>query len=130
MLGGAQHDTVAAVTHILFTITNPTTSVTSVESQLWLPESKLTLLENTDFHGKGITSRFSTNTIGLRNGNGNGNGNTDPARRDSRNMTIGYSLNLIGSNASKLMNRSIGNIEATYNSDNHPHTLSTSLSGK
>ena len=38
--GGAQHDTVAAVTHILFTITNPSASPMSVESQLWLNDGK------------------------------------------------------------------------------------------
>jgi hypothetical protein len=37
--GGAQHDTVAAVTHILFTITNPSASPVSVESQLWLGDA-------------------------------------------------------------------------------------------
>jgi len=35
--GGAQQDTVAAVTHILFTVTNPTNpSSSNIESQLWL----------------------------------------------------------------------------------------------
>ncbi len=34
--GGAQQDTVAAVTHILYTVTNPNTAATnSIESQLW-----------------------------------------------------------------------------------------------
>lgn len=34
--GGAQNDTVAAVTHILFTVTNPSSaSSTNIESQLW-----------------------------------------------------------------------------------------------
>ena len=35
--GGAQNDTVAAVTHILFTVTNPSSASSSnIESQLWL----------------------------------------------------------------------------------------------
>lgn len=35
--GGAQHDTVAAVTHILFTVTNPSSpSSSNIESQLWI----------------------------------------------------------------------------------------------
>jgi len=36
--GGAQQDTVAALTHILATVTNPltTASLTSIESQLWI----------------------------------------------------------------------------------------------
>lgn len=36
--GGAQQDTVAAVTHILFTVTNPSSpSSAAIEPQLWLP---------------------------------------------------------------------------------------------
>eukprot|EP01032_Pedospumella_encystans_P032559 gene32559-36763_t len=36
--GGAQQDTVAAVTHILYTVTNPSNpSASSIEAQLWLP---------------------------------------------------------------------------------------------
>jgi len=36
--GGAQQDTVAAVTHILYTVTNPSNpSASSIEPQLWLP---------------------------------------------------------------------------------------------
>lgn len=36
--GGAQQDTVAAVTHILFAVTNPSSPAqASIESQLWLP---------------------------------------------------------------------------------------------
>jgi hypothetical protein len=39
--GGAQQDTVAALTHILATVTNPlTTSLTSIESQLWVSSSQ------------------------------------------------------------------------------------------
>ena len=128
--GGAQHDTVAAVTHILFTITNPTTTVTSIESQLWLPESKLTLLENTDSHGKGLTSRFSTNTINFKNGSGS----LDTTRKDSRNIILGYSPNLLGSSANKLMNKCNGGSDAVYggsdNAHTHPHASSTSLTGK
>ena len=36
--GGAQQDTVAAVTHILYTVTNPASPASSsIEAQLWLP---------------------------------------------------------------------------------------------
>jgi len=39
--GGAQHDTVAAVTHILFTVTNPSSpSSANIEAQLWLSPNK------------------------------------------------------------------------------------------
>jgi hypothetical protein len=38
--GGAQQDTVAAVTHILYTVTNPSSPASAtIESQLWLPAS-------------------------------------------------------------------------------------------
>jgi hypothetical protein len=38
--GGAQQDTVAAVTHILYTVTNPSSpAAASIEPQLWLPSA-------------------------------------------------------------------------------------------
>ena len=38
--GGSQHDTVAAVTHILFTVTNTASPASMIESQLWLQPAK------------------------------------------------------------------------------------------
>ena len=129
-VGGAQHDTVAAVTHILFTVTNPTTTVTSIESQLWLPESKLTLLESTDNHGKGLTSRFSINTINSKNNNGS----LDITRKDSRNLILGHGSNLLGSSTNKFMSKCNGGSDAVYggndNTHSHPPASSSSLTGK
>ena len=45
--GGSQQDTVAAVTHILFTVTNPASpSSSSIETQLWLPNQADISLES------------------------------------------------------------------------------------
>lgn len=52
--GGAQQDTVAAVTHILYTVTNPSSPASAaVESQLWLPHKG----------GPGGTSSTPTNVV-------------------------------------------------------------------
>ena len=122
LLGGAQHDTVAAVTHILFTITNPITSLTSIESQLWLPDSKSSNLENNEGNSKFIASRFSSNIANIRNGNQN----TDFARSAGRNLLVGYGPNLLSSTANKLIKNSN---ETNSVLDAHPHTSSSSLAG-
>ena len=62
--GGAQQDTVAAVTHILYTVTNPTTAVASaVESQLWLPASTKTVITSEKEHEEAVAGRHLSNPL-------------------------------------------------------------------
>ena len=57
--GGAQQDTVAAVTHILFTVTNPTTqSIAVVESQLWIHSTGDTATDASGSSGQ-VRSKFA-----------------------------------------------------------------------
>ena len=119
-VGGAQHDTVAAVTHILFTITNPTTSLTSIESQLWLPD-KNSLIENND-NSKNINGRFSSNINNIRNVTPS----AEFSRSAGRNLLLGYSPNLLNSTANKLIKNSSDMYSVI---DAHPHS-SSSLTGE
>lgn len=62
--GGAQQDTVAAVTHILYTVTNPNTAATnSIENQLWYRTNSTDECEN-----NGLNSIAST----INNGGNHG----------------------------------------------------------
>ena len=62
--GGAQQDTVAAVTHILYTVTNPSTAVlSSVESQLWLPATTKTVMIGEKDHDESVPGRHLSNPL-------------------------------------------------------------------
>ena len=62
--GGAQQDTVAAVTHILYTVTNPASAVlSSVESQLWLPSTTKTVMIGEKEHDESVPGRHLTNPL-------------------------------------------------------------------
>jgi hypothetical protein len=74
--GGAQQDTVAAVTHILYTVTNPSSPASSaIESQLWIHSKNATALgdaddatvatSSTDMRS-GVASKSSTALVALR----------------------------------------------------------------
>ena len=127
LLGGAQHDTVAAVTHILFTITNPSTSLTSIESQLWLTDSKFVNSDsNMDLNGKSLGGRLSSSVANIRCGNSS----TDFLRSTGRNVLAGQGQgqgqNILSNAANKVV-KSNADINAVM--DAHPYSSSSSLAG-
>ena len=127
--GGAQHDTVAAVTHILFTITNPSTSLTSIESQLWLTDSKSVNSDcNIDLNGKSLGGRLSSSVANIRCGNSS----TDFLRSTGRNVLAGQvqgqgqGQNILSNAANKVV-KSNADINAVMNAQSH--SSSSSLAG-
>eukprot|EP01041_Mallomonas_annulata_P003176 gene3176-6267_t len=115
--GGAQQDTVAAVTHILYTVTNPSSpSSSAIEAQLWHPVSQETidrdrdrdvstsipLSMSTDSNSKNTVtngaisngrnrSRFSREVMSLDAATNSSNG----ANSSARDMAGGGSLQII-----------------------------------
>ena len=62
--GGAEHDTVAAVVHIIFSITNSSNAAPYIESQLWT------------LNQKSVISNLITATRNMDNSTNVGNGKT------------------------------------------------------
>lgn len=125
LTGGAQHDTVAAVTHILFTITNPSTSLTSIESQLWLTDSKSVNSDcNIDLNGKSLGGRLSSSVANIRCGNSS----TDFLRSTGRNVLAGQGQgqNILSNAANKVV-KSNADINAVM--DAQSYSSSSSLAG-
>ena len=70
--GGAQQDTVAAVTHILYTVTNPSSPAASaIESQLWLPAPAKAEVESSPSAAVRKSSLHSLYSEGGANSSGN-----------------------------------------------------------
>jgi hypothetical protein len=123
--GGAQHDTVAAVTHILFTITNPTVFLASFESQLWNTDSKSVSLDSTnDFSPKMVNGRFCSSGSSVRGGNAPA---PDFSRSIGRSQLVGHGSNILSTTASKLV-RTTADVTAAMEA--YPLPSTSSLGGE
>ena len=123
--GGAQHDTVAAVTHILFTITNPTTFLASFESQLWNTDSKSVNLDSTnEINGKMVNGRFCSSGTSVRGGNAS---TPDFTRSIVRSQIVGHGSSILSTTASKLV-RTTADVTAAMEA--YPLPSTSSLGGE
>lgn len=98
--GGAQQDTVAALTHILATVTNPltTASLTSIESQLWISSPN----NGPPSAGRGTLTNLPAETLGEKRSSSRFN-RPDPrhpnAVQGSDSLCLGNPRKLSNSNA-------------------------------
>jgi hypothetical protein len=113
------------VTHILFTVTNPTVFLASFESQLWNTDFKSVNLDSTnDLGPKMVNGRFCSSSSSVRGGNAPA---PDVSRSIGRSQLVGHGSNILSATASKLV-RTTADVAAAMEA--YPLPSTSSLGGE